>query len=50
MDFFKRNPNALPITLGILLFIALFVYSGIRQGTWSGEDKAPATAAAVKGG
>ena len=50
MDYFKRNPNALPTLLGTLIFIGLLVFAGIRQGTFSGEDKAPAPAAVTKAG
>lgn len=45
MSFFKRNPNALPILLGTLIFIAILVFAGVRQGSFNGSDKAPAPAA-----
>ena len=40
MNYFKRNPNALPILLGTLIFIGLLVFAGSRQGTFDKQEKA----------
>lgn len=50
MDYFKRNPNALPTLLGTLIFVGLLVYAATTQGFFGGEDKAPAPAAVAKAG
>jgi hypothetical protein len=50
MDYFKRNPSALPTLLGTLIFIALLVYAGVSQGTFTGEKAAPTKAAVEKVG
>lgn len=45
MNYFKNNPDALPILLGTLIFIAILVFAGVRQGSFNGSGKAPAPAA-----
>jgi hypothetical protein len=39
MNYFKRNPNALPLLVGTLIFIGLLVFAGIRQGTFEGKPE-----------
>jgi hypothetical protein len=50
MDYFKRNPNALPALLGALIFIGLLIFAGVNQGTFKGKETAPVTAATAKVG
>lgn len=44
MNYFKRNPNALPILLGTLIFMGIMAWASVKQGTFDGPEKAPATA------
>lgn len=43
MEYFKRNPDALPTSLGILIFIGLLIFASVTHGVDTIPDTRPKT-------